>query len=144
MKHIVSWTLSDVPQEARELARANALREGISVGDWLARRILAEGHKSKAPPATNGNSFHSDSDHLDRKRPHDKDGDAIRFACVEAETHSAILPIHEMMRGLRNRFETTHRSDEQEISRVRSPEPDVTTRAQDLAFQRLSERMDRI
>src|SRR5207302_7895892 len=99
MKHIVSWTLLDVPQEARELARAGALREGVSVGDWLARRIFAEGQQSKASPSTNGHSY-SDPDHLDGKKPHSRDDDAIRFACVEPESHSAILPIHETIRGL--------------------------------------------
>src|SRR6266436_2796003 len=96
MKHIASWTLLDVPPEARELARAGALREGVSVGDWLARRIFAEGERSK----TNGDSSYSDPDHLDRKKPHDRGDDAIRFACVEPETHSAILPIHETIHGL--------------------------------------------
>src|SRR6266699_400775 len=115
MKHIASWTLSDVPQEARELARAGALREGISVGDWLARQIFAEGPRNKAAPAT-------DRDHLERMRPQDRADDAIRFACVEPETHSPILPTREPMRGLGSRSETPDRSDDQDISRIRLPE----------------------
>src|SRR2546430_3108226 len=144
MKHIVSWTLLDVPQEARELARAGALREGVSVGDWLARRIFAEGQQSKAAPSTNGHSSYSDRDHLDRKNPHGRDDDAIRFVGVEPESHSAILPIHETIRGFGSRFETADRSDDQEISRIPLPERGATAREQDWAFHQLSERMDRV
>src|SRR6266567_2979585 len=144
MKHIASGTLSDVPQEARELARAGALREGISVGDWLARQIFAEGPRNKAAPATNGDSSYSDRDHLERMRPQDRADDAIRFACVEPETHSPILPTREPMRGLGSRSETPHRSDDQDISRIRLPEREATAREQDWALQHLSERMDRI
>ena len=121
MKHIVSWTLSDVPQEARQLARAGALREGVSVGDWLARRIFAEGETSKPSPSTNGNSSYPDSDYLDGNQPHGRDHDAVASA----------------WRGLGSR-------DDQETSRIRLPERDATAREQDWTFQLLSERMDRV
>jgi chromosome segregation ATPase len=37
-----SWSIHDVSPQARELARAEAEREGVSLGDWLARRISGE------------------------------------------------------------------------------------------------------
>lgn len=35
-----SWSLADIPSNARDAAKAAALREGLSVGEWLTRRIL--------------------------------------------------------------------------------------------------------
>jgi len=35
-----SWNLVGVPSDARDAARAAAMREGLSVGEWLTRRIL--------------------------------------------------------------------------------------------------------
>ena len=37
-----SWSIHDVSPQARDLARAEAEREGLSVADWLARRITGE------------------------------------------------------------------------------------------------------
>src|SRR3569833_787050 len=34
------WNVAGIPPEAREAARAAARREGLSVGEWLTRRIL--------------------------------------------------------------------------------------------------------
>src|SRR4051812_34582717 len=41
MKHNLPWNVTGIPPEARELVRAAAHREGITVGEWLTRRILA-------------------------------------------------------------------------------------------------------
>ena len=35
-----SWSLADIPSNARDAAKAAALREGLSIGEWLTRRIL--------------------------------------------------------------------------------------------------------
>ena len=35
-----TWNLVGIPTDARDAARAAALREGLSIGDWLTRRIL--------------------------------------------------------------------------------------------------------
>ncbi|HWE06861.1 MAG TPA: hypothetical protein VG274_09145 [Rhizomicrobium sp.] len=35
-----TWNLVGIPADARDAARAAALREGLSIGDWLTRRIL--------------------------------------------------------------------------------------------------------
>src|SRR5437764_11764218 len=34
------WNVAGIAPEAREAARASARREGLSVGEWLTRRIL--------------------------------------------------------------------------------------------------------
>src|SRR2546423_114295 len=35
-----TWSLVDIPPDARDAAQAAARREGVSVGEWLTRRIL--------------------------------------------------------------------------------------------------------
>jgi hypothetical protein len=42
MKQNLPWSVSGIPPEAREAARAAASREGMSLGDWLTQRILDE------------------------------------------------------------------------------------------------------
>src|ERR1700733_8093890 len=40
MQPDLPWNVAGIPPEAREAARAAARREGLSVGEWLTRRIL--------------------------------------------------------------------------------------------------------
>src|SRR5579872_6069632 len=40
MRPDIPWNVAGIPSEAREAARAAARREGLSVGEWLTRRIL--------------------------------------------------------------------------------------------------------
>src|SRR5271170_5322775 len=40
MQPELPWNLAGIPPEAREAARAAARRDGLSVGEWLTRRIL--------------------------------------------------------------------------------------------------------
>src|SRR5438477_5263544 len=35
-----TWSLVDIPSNARDAAQAAARKEGLSVGEWLTRRIL--------------------------------------------------------------------------------------------------------
>src|SRR3954469_24824880 len=40
MQPELPWNVAGIPSEAREAARAAARREGLSVGEWMTRRIL--------------------------------------------------------------------------------------------------------
>src|SRR6266571_4425400 len=40
MRAELPWNVAGIPSEAREAARAAARREGLSVGEWLTRRIV--------------------------------------------------------------------------------------------------------
>src|SRR3954469_7986402 len=40
MRAELPWNVAGIPPEVREAARAAARREGLSVGEWLTRRIL--------------------------------------------------------------------------------------------------------
>ena len=41
MRPDLPWNVAGISSEAREAARAAARREGLSVGEWLTRRIVA-------------------------------------------------------------------------------------------------------
>jgi hypothetical protein len=36
------WSIKGIPPEAREIAKAAAAKEGITLGEWFKRRILEE------------------------------------------------------------------------------------------------------
>jgi len=40
MRPELPWNVAGIPQEAREVARAAARREGLTIGEWLTRRIF--------------------------------------------------------------------------------------------------------
>src|SRR5439155_15467721 len=40
MRAELPWNVAGIPPEVREAARAAARREGLSVGEWLTRRIV--------------------------------------------------------------------------------------------------------
>src|SRR6202000_1973062 len=40
MRAELPWNIAGIPPEAREAARAAARREGLSVGEWMTRKIL--------------------------------------------------------------------------------------------------------
>src|ERR1700709_2832132 len=40
MRAELSWKVTGISAEAREAGRASARREGLSVGEWLTRRVL--------------------------------------------------------------------------------------------------------
>lgn len=48
MQSELPWNVAGIPAEAREAARAAARREGLSVGEWMTRRIL-RGFPDAAP-----------------------------------------------------------------------------------------------
>ena len=54
MRAELPWNVAGIPPEAREAARAAARREGLSVGEWLTRRILRSfsdlGEEAPPPP----------------------------------------------------------------------------------------------
>ena len=42
MRPDLPWNVAGIPSEARDAARAAARREGLSVGEWLTRRIVKD------------------------------------------------------------------------------------------------------
>jgi localization factor PodJL len=148
MKQTLPWNVTGIPPEARDVARAAATREGVSVGDWLTRRILAENARglgtgetrSDAPPAPTYRYEREDETRRDR------DDLTLRLARSEAEADSAFRRIDEALRTMARRLETNERSqnEAQRAMSTAASEISAATRDQPEAFVLLTQRIDRV
>jgi localization factor PodJL len=137
MRPDLPWSVAGISAEAREAARAAARREGLSVGEWLTRRIVSElaemnesrsqwSLRSEPRPAPERQRFQSDEmlDHVSRS---------------EAETAEVYRRIEDQLRGMARRLDASERS-QSENSRVMSKaavEMNITAREQAQAFDQI-------
>lgn len=150
MKQTLPWNVTGIPPEARDLARAAATREGVSVGDWLTRRILAENARGLATAETRGEVsalpapiYRYERDDETRR---DRDDLSLRLARSEAEADSAFRRIDEALRTMARRLETNERSqnEAQRAMSTAASEISAATRDQAEAFVLLTQRIDRV
>jgi len=129
MQPDLPWNVAGIPPEAREAARAAARREGLSVGEWLTRRIMrtfAEvadmAPMREAAPAARDSAAMLDS-----------------VSRSESEAQGAYRRIEEQLRSVSRRLEATERS-QTENNRAMSKtatEINIATREQAQAFDQL-------
>ena len=134
MKQTLHWNVSGIPPEARDVARAAATKEGLSVGDWLTKRILAE--RNGTPPALPAERIGSDSE----PRPL-----GPRLVRIEGEPDPA-RRVDDALRVLSKRIEVgerTHSEAQRSLSAV-AAEIQGATRNQAEAFTRLAERIENL
>jgi localization factor PodJL len=133
MQPDLPWNVAGIPPEAREAARASARREGLSVGEWLTRRILRGLSEGSGEPAPEREVYRAATTHRDT------DTMLESVTRTEVETHSAYKRIEEQLRGVSRRLEATERS-QSESSRAMSKaatEINIATREQAQAFDQL-------
>jgi len=149
MQPDLPWNVAGIPPEAREAARAAARREGLSVGEWLTRRILrnlsegsepAEAMREAWRHGTNGGYVaQSETPPMPSAASRDTDDMLARVSRSESETHQASRRIEEQLRGLARRLDATERN-QSENSRAMSKaatEINVAAREQAQAFDQL-------
>jgi localization factor PodJL len=131
MQPDLPWNVAGIPPEAREAARAAARREGLSVGEWLTRRIMrtfaevadmAPMREAAPTPAARDSAAMLDS-----------------VSRSESEAQSAYKRIEEQLRSVSRRLEATERS-QTENNRAMSKtatEINIATREQAQAFDQL-------
>src|SRR4051794_19458364 len=132
MKHTLPWNVTGIPPEAREIVRAAAQREGISVGDWLTRRIIAENARIEGtaekpeaflqPPLPAAR---------DEEAPRERDELAVRLARAETQTESAIRRIDEVLRAVAHRLETNERSQNEAHRAMSSAASEINAATRD-------------
>src|SRR5215471_9002484 len=143
MKHALPWNVTGIPPEAREMARTAAMREGLSVGDWLTRRIVAETARSAPSDASPApSSFYE----RDAETARDREFLARQLARSEEQSDLAFRRIDEALRNLGRRLESTERtqSEAQHAMSAAASEINAATRDQAQAFALLTERIDRV
>lgn len=159
MRTDLPWNVAGIPPEAREAARAAARREGLSIGEWLTRRILrsfADGPEELAPrreswPQTAPplRAFEEPA----MTNPRDTQDMLARVSRSESETHNAYKKIEDQLRGMARRLESAERSQSENGRALNqaAAEINVASREQAQAFDQLGshviglgERLDRL
>src|ERR1700742_1844588 len=110
MRAELPWNVAGIPPEAREAARAAARREGLSVGEWLTRRILRSfsdlGEEREPMPQT------LDSWGLPQSAASRRDTEDMmaRIGRSENESDDAYRRIEEQLRGVARRLDSSERN----------------------------------
>src|SRR5476649_2402167 len=161
MRAELPWNVAGIPPEAREAARAAARREGLSVGEWLTRRILRSfsGMEEDVPTMPYDNSAPSgaqlDSWGLPPSASSRRDTEEMmaRVGRSENESNEAWRRIEDQLRGLGRRIDSSERSHGESnrvISRT-AQEINISARDQAQAFDQLglnvmslNERLERL
>src|ERR1700733_13683108 len=158
MRAELPWNVAGIPPEAREAARAAARREGLSVGEWLTRRILRSfsdmGEDPQPMPVDRfdrGLDRGMDRSGLDRSgldpwglppsaaSRRDSEDMLARVSRTEAESSDATRRIEEQLRSVARRLDSAERS-QSESNRAMSKtasEINIATREQAQVFDQL-------
>ncbi len=160
MRAELPWNVAGIPPEAREAARA-AAAEGLSVGEWLTRRILRSfSDMGEDPQPLPVDRFSQDRTSLDpwglppsAASRRDTDDMLARVSRSEAESSDATRRIEEQLRTVARRLDSAERSQSENnraMSKTAS-EINIATREQVQAvdqlanhFVGLSDRMERM
>src|SRR5665213_2632990 len=161
MRAELPWNVAGIPPEAREAARAAARREGLSVGEWLTRRILRSfsgmeedvppmPYESRAPSGAPLDSWGMPPSATSRR---DTEEMMARVGRSENESNEAWRRIEDQLRGLGRRIDSSERSHGESnrvISRT-AQEMSISAREQAQAFDQLglnvmslNERLERL
>src|ERR1700748_146326 len=161
MRAELPWNVAGIPPEAREAARAAARREGLSVGEWLTRRILRSfsGLEDELPSMPYDTHSHTgaplDSWGLPASAAARRDTEEMmaRVGRSETESNDAWRRVEDQLRGLSRPIassERSHSENNRVISRT-AQEINVNAREQAQVFDQLgdnisalNERMERM
>ncbi len=142
MRPDLPWNVAGIPPEAREAARAAARREGLSVGEWLTRRILRSFADAGDEDELTRDSLATKTYRADEPAPssrRDTDEMLDRVSRSEQELNDVYRRIEEQLRGVARRMETTERSQSENNRALNkaATEMNIATREQAQAFDQL-------
>jgi len=142
MRPDIPWNVAGIPPEAREAARAAARREGLSVGEWMTRRILQSFTGSDdAGTRESWTGTGAGYAPLPEAQPTRRDTEDMLAHVARSETESGEVfrRIEEQLRGVARRLEAAERS-QSENNRAMSKaanEINIAAREQAQAFDQL-------
>jgi localization factor PodJL len=150
MRPDLPWNVAGIPPEAREAARAAARREGLSVGEWLTRRIgrgfadTGDGEELSRETTMSANRMYraAAQDQAPTRRETDEMLD--RVSRSEAQASDVYRRIEEQLRGVARRLDTTERSQSENNRAMNkaATEINIATREQAQAFDQLAGHVD--
>ena len=141
MESNLPWNVAGIPPDAREAARASARREGLSVGEWLTRRILRGAADSNGPRDPLWESDVSVA-HLERSAADETQEMLARVSRSETESQNAARRIEEQLKNLSRRLEHTEliQSESTRAATRAEVEFEIQSRQQALALDRVAAR----
>jgi localization factor PodJL len=149
MRAELPWNVAGIPPEAREAARAAARREGLSVGEWLTRRILRSFSDlgEEAPAMPYDRSFEQRAAPLDpwglppssSASRRDSEEMLSRISRTETESSDSWRRIEEHLRTVARRLDSAERSQSENNRAMNktATEINIATREQSQAFDQL-------
>jgi len=143
MRAELPWNVAGIPPEAREAVRAAARREGLSVGEWLTRRILNDfsGAEDPAAPALPVPERAGAPDSRAQPAPRDGAEAPARAGHSENESSDTWRRVEEQLRGIGRRLDSSERNHGESnrfLSRT-AQEMNANAREQALAFDQLGQ-----
>src|SRR4051812_9090586 len=140
MKHTLPWNVTGIPPEAREVVRTAAHREGVTVGEWLTRRILAE----QAKPAETRQPEEAALP-ARRRLPREQER-RVREEIGSDQSGDLFRRIDETLGQLARRLESSERlqREAQHAMSAAANEISAATRDQAQAFKHITTRIDRV
>src|SRR5471030_1759155 len=112
MRAELPWNVAGIPPEAREAVRAAARREGLSVGEWMTRRILRSFSMEEDGPSPAYERRPSESpDSWDLPQRRDTEDMMARVGRSENESNEAWRRIEDQLRGLDRRPDYSGRGE---------------------------------
>jgi localization factor PodJL len=137
MRAELPWNVAGIPPEAREAARSAARREGLSVGEWLTRRILRSfSDMGEEPTPMPVDAWGLPASAQGRR---DTEEMLARVSRTETEASDIYRRIEEQLRGVARRLDGAERS-QSENNRViakTASEMNIAAREQAQAFDQL-------
>ena len=139
MKQTPHWNVSGIPPEARDLARAAASKEGLTVGDWLTRRILAERGLEAAPEGE------AKPDAAPEAKA-DVKPMGPRLVRLENEPDATVRRVEESLRFLTKRIDVSERSQTEAQRTLATVATEIQSASlkQAEAFMRFADRIERV
>jgi localization factor PodJL len=142
MRAELPWNVAGIPAEARDAARAAARREGLSVGEWLTRRILRSFSDFGEVREMMPDRSQLDAWGLPQSAASRRDTEEMlaRVSRSELESGDVYRRIEEQLRGVARRLDSSERS-QSESNRVLSrtaAEMNIAAREQSQAFEQMS------
>jgi hypothetical protein len=144
MKQTLHWNVSGIPPEARDLARAAASKEGLTVGDWLTRRILAERGPESAPEGEPKPDAAPEAAKAEVKS--DTKPMGPRLVRLENEPDPVARRVEESLRFLSKRIEVSEhaQTEAQRTLAAVATEIQSASLKQAEAFMRFADRIERV
>src|SRR5580698_592181 len=116
MRPDLPWNVAGIPPEAREAARAAARRDGLSVGEWLTRRILRSFVENDADAGREtwrhspSGGYRVVADELPTSTARDSADMLARVSRSETEGQGAGKRMEDQLQGMARRLEAAERS----------------------------------